>query len=97
MFNTKIMNKDLRTELKKIATEILLLKDDVELEMILKKVRDLYEKVVVLKNLNNKQELLDNEESNALEIVETDDQDVIDMNLKALQKGYEFSQKESKK
>ena len=46
------MNKDLRTELKKIATEILLLKDDVELDLILEKVRDLYEKVVVLKNLN---------------------------------------------
>ena len=81
MFNTKIMNKDLRTELKKIATEILLLKDDAELEMILKKVRDLYEKVVILKNLNNKQELLVNEESNALEIVETDDREVVDVKI----------------
>lgn len=75
------MNKDLRTELKKIATEILLLKDDVELEMILEKVRDLYEKVVVLKNLNNKQELLVNEENNSLEIVETDDRVEVEIKM----------------
>jgi len=81
LFNTKIMNKDLRTELKKIATEILLLKDDVELDVILEKVRDLYEKVVVLKNLNNKQELLINEESNALEITETDDRNEVETNI----------------
>ncbi len=52
------MDKDLRTELKKIATEILLLKDNVEIDILLEKVRDLYEKIVVLKNLTNKQEEL---------------------------------------
>jgi len=63
------MDKDIRSELTKIATEILLLKDNVEIELLLEKVRDLYEKIVVLKNLPNQQEEL-SEELKIPEIVE---------------------------
>lgn len=63
------MDKDIRSELTKIATEILLLKDNVEIELLLEKVRDLYEKIIVLKNLpDDHEELL--EELNTREIIE---------------------------
>jgi hypothetical protein len=63
------MDKDIRSELTKIAREILLLKDNVEIELLLEKVRDLYENIIVLKNLPDKQEELP-EELNISEIIE---------------------------
>ncbi len=66
------MNKDMLTELKKLAEEILLIKDDADLELIHKKIIKLYENIIVFQHLNKKEEIgsIEENKSDILEMTE---------------------------
>jgi hypothetical protein len=67
------MNMDMLTELKKLAEEILLIKDVADLELIHEKVVKLYEKIIVLNYLNKKEEIesIEKDKSDIFEITES--------------------------